>query len=151
MNRAKLFAEKVGIAVKTAKNIIDLLYKKGLDAKAFDRVMWKLERLVRETQLAKIMDQQTDDTINGIIDEMILQDSRCQDMPCEAYSERMWYFTDISEMFGEGENQKVLKAGDEVTIQIMRAGQRNHPLYGKIAVDKKVLKDVKKNFDENVR
>lgn len=65
-------------------------------------------------------------------------------------NERVWLFSELvfAEMIKEGHE---FKAGDKVEIQIMRVGKWDHAQYGEIKVNETTLKEVKKNFDENVR
>lgn len=44
-----------------------------------------------------------------------------------------------------------LKAGDLVDIQVIRAGKRNHKLYGPFEVTPEMLAEMIANFDTNVR
>lgn len=59
--------------------------------------------------------------------------------------ESAWFFSAFE--FGEGD----FKEGQKVKIQIMRTGEWNHQLYGKVKVTQKVLKDVVSNFNSNQR
>ena len=161
MLTAAQFAEKAQISQALAKRILGKLYEKSLDAKSLERVLWKLENMLRTQELPKLMDALKDDQIATVIDEMIAQDSPntvidemiAQDSPnaefvrCSEENVRFWGFSEVAE-FGE---HKEYAAGDTVEIQIMRAGNWKHPMYGEIKVDQTVLKDVKKNFDSNER
>lgn len=60
--------------------------------------------------------------------------------------ESAWFFTAITSKPEEG-----YKEGDVVTIQIFRTGEWDHPGYGKVTIDKNVIKDVVNNFKENKR
>jgi hypothetical protein len=57
-----------------------------------------------------------------------------------------WFFSQI-----EKEEGKTLKAGDMVTIQIMRVGKWNHPEYGEVEVTKSDIQEFIQNFEDNVR
>lgn len=144
----KQFAEKAQISQALAKRILSKLYEKELDAKSLERVLWKLENMLRTKELPKLMDALKDDQIAGVIDEMIAQDSQNGELVrCSEENVRFWGFSEVAE-FGE---HKEYAAGDTVEIQIMRTGNWKHPMYGEIKVDQTVLKDVKKNFDSNER
>lgn len=68
------FSEKK-ISQNTATTITNLLYDKGLDIKALERVMWRIERYVREEKMATIIDLLTSQEIEQVIDEMVAEDA----------------------------------------------------------------------------
>lgn len=68
------FSEKK-ISQNTANTISNLLYDKGLDIKSLERVMWRIERYVREEKMATIIDLLTSQEIEQVIDEMVAEDT----------------------------------------------------------------------------
>jgi NACalpha-BTF3-like transcription factor len=151
MLTAQQFAEKNAVTLDLATRILKALYAKTLDAKSLDRVVWRLEDMLKQKELPKLMEALTDDQIGETIDEMMVQDQSnsmdCEVARCNESNVRFWGFSEVAE-FAE---HKEYNAGDTVEIQIMRAGNWKHPMYGEIKVDPTVLKDVKKNFDSNER
>ncbi len=150
MLTAAQFAENAKISQALAKRILAKLYEKELDAKSLERVLWRLESMLRSKELPKLMEALKEDQIAAVIDEMIAQDTQNQTAElarCSEKNVRYWGFSEVAE-FGES---KEYAAGDTVEIQIMRSGNWKHPMYGEIKVDATTLKDVKKNFDNNER
>lgn len=146
----KQFAENAKISQALAKRILAKLYEKELDAKSLERVLWRLESMLRSKELPKLMEALKEDQIAAVIDEMIAQDTQNQTAElarCSEKNVRYWGFSEVAE-FGES---KEYAAGDTVEIQIMRSGNWKHPMYGEIKVDATTLKEVKKNFDNNER
>lgn len=144
MNKALLIKElsdETKVSKDFANRIVNALYKKGLDAKDFDRVWWRLKRKVENEDLVKVLEKQTPKVIEGIVDEIIA--SR---LPYDACCSEAFFFTELA--LGE---KKEFKEGDTVEIEILRTGTWNHPVYGKFSVSKKGLSEMKKHFDENVR
>lgn len=151
MLTAQQFAEKNAVSLDLATRILKALYAKSLDAKSLDRIVWRLEDMLKTKELPKLMEALTDAQIAQTIDEMTVQD-QCNSVDCEVArcnedNLRFWGFSEVAE-FAE---HKEYKAGDTVEIQIMRAGNWKHPMYWEIKVDAKVLKEVKQNFDNNER
>ncbi len=145
MLTAAQFAEKAKISQDLAKRVLAQIYAKGLDAKSTERVLWRLEDMLRTKELPKLMESLKDEQIATVIDEMIAGEAA--NLSKFAENLRFWGFSEVAE-FAE---HKEYKAGDTVEIQIMRTGKWKHPMYGEINVDSTVLKDVKKNFDSNER
>lgn len=58
---------------------------------------------------------------------------------------KAWIFNHFNE------DGKKYEPGQEVKIQIMRTGERNHPSYGKVTVTKNTLQDVLQNFESRER
>lgn len=58
---------------------------------------------------------------------------------------KAWIFNHFNE------DGKKFEPGQEVKIQIMRTGERNHPSYGKVTVTKNTLQDVLQNFESRER
>ncbi len=148
---AQQFSDQTWISKGLAKRILDLLYSNDYGAKAFDRILYRLRWMLEKKMIPDLMEKLTDDQINSVIAEMQTDDwNHSMDCPAEAYSEKqfwIWLFSELGAEFADRE----FKAGDTVDIQIMRAWNWNHSLYGKINVDQTVLKDVVKNFDDNAR
>jgi len=150
------FSEKGKISKDTATNITNLIYEKGLDITALDRVMWKIESYIRKEKMATIFDLLTPDEMGKVIDEMIAEDNewKAQCLPKEAGTSlsavkanfTAWGFSELSD---SQKNDK--KANDVVDIQIMRTGKWNHPAYGEFEITPEILKEVKANFDANIR
>jgi len=57
----------------------------------------------------------------------------------------VWLFSALT--FGD----KNFKAGDTVTIQIMRVGTWDHPIYGEVKITANTIADVIRNFQEDTR
>lgn len=128
MLTAQQFAEKNAVSLDLATRILKALYAKALDAKSLDRVVWRLEDMLKAKELPKLMEALTDDQIAQTIDEMMVQDQSCNDCEvarCNEENLRFWGFSEVAE-FAE---HKEYKAGDTVEIQIMRAGNWKHPMY----------------------
>lgn len=150
------FSEKSKVSKDTAESITDLLYEKGLDIKSLDRVMWRIEDYIRKEKMATIFDLLTPQEMGQVIDEMIAEDNewKAKCMPSEngtglsasKANFTAWGFSEFSE-----DNKKDKKAGDVVDIQIMRVGKWNHPAYGEFSITAETLKEVKANYDANVR
>lgn len=148
-----IFSEKK-ISKETADTISETLYNKGLDAKSLDRVIWRLEDYIRKEKMASIFDLLTSQEIEQVIDEMIAEDNewKTKGLTAETGSTlsranfTAWGFSE----FAEGD-KTAKKAGDIVDIQIMRTGKWNHPAYGEFEVTADTLKQVKENFDNNLR
>lgn len=148
------FSEKTQVSQSTANQISDLLYNKGLDIKSLDRVMWRLEDYVRTTKMASIFDLLATQEIEAVIDEMIAEDNACRVQELQRENDGVslaknftaWGFSEFAET-----TKTDRQAGDIVDIQIMRTGKWNHPVYGEFEVTEDTLKEVKQNFDNNLR
>lgn len=147
---AKKFSEENKISQDLAKKILDALYLQWYDAKSFDRVLYRMRSSLEKKVIPDLMEKMNNAQIEQIIQEMAIEDQPCDDGEIERYSENpfgIWLFSELWSEFAD----KVFNAGDKVEIQIMRVWTRNHPMYWKIVVDKQVLKDVVKNFEDNAR
>ena len=148
----KEFAEKVKLEVKTAKLILDVLGSRDLDMKKFDRVLWKMESFIRQTKLQKLLNAMKKKEIERIVDDMVSEDAmhRGECVACNEGDVNFWLFNELQ--FAEKiEAGHVFSAGDVVEIQVMRTGKWAHPFYGEVKFSAKDLKEVKTNFDKNLR
>jgi predicted transcriptional regulator len=143
------FAEDQKISEKTAKKLLDALYNKGLDATNLSRVIYRLEAWLTKTEIKNLMEKVTDDQVSNIIDEIVIEDQyygNSRPVECFSFQEKSaWLFEELPSLF------KDYVEGNTVKIQIMRAGEWNHPLYGKVTVDEDVIDEVYNNFKDNKR
>lgn len=141
----KKFSEDTGLPKQLAKKVIDLLYAKWLNSSDLRAVEREMREWIMKSKVQDLMKEMTDDDINAIIDDLIMDKMR-MDIDCQRYSEgTMWLFSDMTN------EKKEYKAGDTLDIQIMRTGKRDHSLYWEIVVDDTVLEWVIKNFKDNKR
>ena len=68
------FSEENSISKETASKILDVLYKKGEDAKQLDRLLWKTEMFLKKNALPDLMNKMSADQIGKLVDEMIAED-----------------------------------------------------------------------------
>lgn len=166
---SKQFSTDAGISLDLGKRILEALYDKELNAQDLNAAIWRLrEWIMKQPKMADLLDETDDEAIEKIIDEMLAERAKwncphpvcCAETP-EAFTAalksadekikkmhakaRSWFFT------GLDFKEKKLKAGDVVTIQIMRTGTWKHPMYGEVVVDKQVIEDVVTNFKERKR
>lgn len=158
------FSADTGVSLKLAKRILDVLYTKELNAQDLNAVIWRLrDWMMRQEDMAKLLEKQDDEVIEGIVDEMIRERTMydCPKQVCCAETgeqlsramkahdarTRTWFFTalDFKEKKGD------FREGDVVTIQIMRTGKWNHPMYGEVKITKSTIDDVITNFREKKR
>lgn len=155
------FSQDTGITQTLAERLLDLLYKKELSAEDLNSLIWRMRDWVMQTKLPEILEGLKDPDLNALIDQMVAErkmwrapyDVCCAETP-EAFSAALKRLTHPSSMRFVSElafSEKKLKAGDTVVIQIMRTGTWQHSLYGEVKVTREMLKEVKKNFDDNVR
>lgn len=147
------FSDENNLPKEVATKIINALYEKGKDAKQFERVLWKMETFIRKNSVPALMKAMTPEQVWQLVDEMIADDSPCEDSNCSspiccAEDFHVWWFT---EMVGEQFAEKTFEAGDTVELQIARVGKWDHPMYGEIEITKDSIDDMKENFDENAR
>lgn len=158
---AQQFSNDAGISVKLAKRVIDILDEKELSPEDLNTVLWKLRDFIMKNQMPTLMDKAKDEDITAIIDQIIVERAmyRRQCGPEVAYAKNAeelsrafagkpstaWFFSEMPE------KKSGYAAGDIVTIQIFRVGKWNHSEYGEVEITKKTIKDVVKNFEENVR
>jgi len=128
-----------------ATRIIDALYAKGLDAKDFDAILWRLRRKMEKEELAKLMEKATKDTITGLVDELVAMRLPCPPMADCACSEAH-FFNELS--LAEG---KEYKKGDTIDVEILRTGEWKHERYGKFSITEKSLSEMVRNFKKGVR
>lgn len=150
MNLAELiakFAEEAKIDAKLAKRIIDKLAENELSVEKMNSVIRRLRDWFVKNEYWSFLQKLKDDTVQKVIDEMIADEMKraredqvasCSELSVRAFHEF-------------NEEWKEYKAGDEVKIQIMRTGERDHPAYWKVKVTKDTLKDVLKNFNSRAR
>lgn len=164
MISAAKFAQDTGISLKTAKRILDVLYEKELDAKDLSSVLWRVREWFIRNKMPELVEKMGKSTIGDIVDEMIADRARYEvpgEIACCETDEELeaafnnleedksaWFFSALD---FKDKKKGEFKAGDEVTIQIMRTGKWNHQIYGQFEVTKKTLKEVKKNFEDNKR
>lgn len=144
------FSEENNLPKETASKILDVLYKKGKDAKSLDRLLWKMEMFLKKNAIPDLMNKMSAAQIWLIVDDMISEDNQMKAEVASNYSEKpmtVWWFSEMWSEFSD----KTFEAGDQVQIQIMRTGKWQHPMYWEINITPEVLSDVKKNFDENAR
>jgi len=159
----KKFAEDQKVELPTAQRVLDVLYAKALDAMYLNRVLCRLEGLLINTEIKRLINEADEATITRIVEEIIIEDQACGPCAVSCYSDTeklktqsfndtayeltTWLFSHFPEstVFAE------LKEGDMVDIQIMRKGKWLHPAYGEVVVDESVLDDVVQNFKSNAR
>lgn len=69
----KQFSEETGISKSQASNILSIIYEKGLDAKVFDRVLWRMRQIVQKEELMKIVNKMSKDAITTIVDQIVVE------------------------------------------------------------------------------
>lgn len=138
------FAEETNISQELAQKILDSIYAKGMDAKTFDRVLWRLRSMLERTTLVKLLNGSTQKQIDGIVEEMQIQDQSYGPTECSDNT-KAWIFNAYEF------KDKSYKCGDNVEIQIMRTGKWKHPQYGEFEITENTLNDVVTNFNSNVR
>lgn len=138
------FAEEAKVDAKLAKRIIDKLAENELLPEKLNGIIRRLRDYFLQNEYWTFLSKLKDDTIQAVIDELIAEQ---MEHPMEEnYSEMSaWLFHEFNEEW------KVYQAGDEVKIQIMRTGERDHPAYWKVKVTKDTLKDVLTNFENRER
>lgn len=149
--QAKFFSD-ILVSQDKAKEILDLIYDMGLDARDLSYVISRIREYIVHNMLADIIQDMDQDKIKDLITQISVEilnpETACNACPDqEAYTANAdvaWFFSAFAE-------QKEFAAGDMVEVQIMRIGKRNHPSYGEIEVTADTLVDVKKNFEENKR
>jgi len=140
------FAEDAKVDAKLAKRIIDKLAENELFVEKMNSIIRRLKDFFVKNEYWSFLSKLKDDTIQKVVDEMIADEMRMQVERAEDYKETsMRLFNEFNEEW------KVYQAGDEVKIQIMRTGERDHPAYWKVKVTKDTLKDVIKNFENRER
>lgn len=147
---SQLFAEQTKMEKKTAERILKIIYDKGMDAKQFDRVLWRMRSLVMNTKVQELVNTMPNTEIENLVDEIVTQDqARSQEVCCSETDEIHFraFFADLP----HAEKGKEFKSGDVVDIQIMRTGKWNHPMYGRIDIGASTLSEVKQHFDKNTR
>lgn len=137
---SEIFQETIDKA--WAKNIIDRLYEKELDATNFEQILWNIHDYFMKNEYWKAIKSLDSATIDEIIDEAV--GMKTMNWPVCGNETSMWSFSDVSEF-------KEVKEGDKVEIQIMRAGKWQHPIYGEIKVTEETINDVVSNFNNNTR
>jgi hypothetical protein len=151
--QAQFFSDDVLVSKDKAKEILDIIYDMGLDARDLSYVISRIREYIVHNMLADIIQEMDQDKIKDLITqisveilnpEVAINDS-CVDQ--EAYTAN----ADVAWFFSAFQEHKTYSAGDMVEVQIMRIGKRNHPSYGEIEVTADTLVDVKKNFEENKR
>lgn len=149
--QAKFFSD-ILVSQDKAKEILDLIYDMGLDARDLSYVISRIREYIVHNMLADIIQDMDQDKIKDLITQISVEilnpETACNACPDqEAYTANAdvaWFFSAFAE-------QKEFAAGDMVEVQIMRIGKRNHPSYGEIEVTADTLVDVKNNFEENKR
>ena len=150
--KAQFFSDDVLVSKDKAKEILDLIYDMGLDARDLSYVISRIREYIVHNMLADIIQEMDQDKIKDLITQISVEilnpETACNQCPDqEAYTANAdvaWFFSAFAE-------QKEFAAGDVVEVQIMRVGKRNHPSYGEIEVTSDTLAEVKKNFEENKR
>ncbi len=161
---AKKFADDTGISEKLADRILALVYEKKLGAEDFSSVLWKLRDWFIQNQMPALLEKLKDEEIGAVIDQIVLEramwQSQCpRDVCCAETADELeaafnsigrpeaaWFFTALT-----NKENKTYKKGDVVRVQIMRTGTWQHPSYGEVKIDKKVIRDVVKNFENRER
>lgn len=164
---AKKFSDQTGISEKLADKILSMVYEKKLGAEDFSSVLWKIRDWFIKNQMPALLEKLGDEDIAKVIDQVIAEramwqsqcpaDVCCADTPSKlekAFNDlatlrkpqAAWFFTQMT--FDEGKKHK---KGDIVRVQIMRTGTWQHPSYGEVKIDKKVISDVVKNFESRER
>lgn len=141
------FAEDAKVDAKLAKRIIDKLSENELPVEKMNSVIRRLKDYFVKNDYWTRLSKLKDDTVQNVIDELIADEIRRQ-----SENQSVWCNEASMRLFTEfNEEWKEYKAGDEVKIQIMRTGERNHPSYWKVTVTKDTIKDVIKNFKNRER
>lgn len=137
-------AEQTALSKELATRIVDAIYEKGLDAKDFDQVLWKLRRYCENVELPKLMEKATDETLNVLIEEIVSTRFPVPMNDCCCSEAEFMSPLELSE-------KKTWAAGDSFDAQILRCGEWRHPVYGKFVIKEKNIKNMMKHFDNNVR
>lgn len=150
---ATQFAEDTSISAEKAKDIIDLLDTRWFPPENLNQVIWEIKEYIIDNQLKDIVDEMKPETLASIVDDRVAECMQRNLMqPCNecSYSEaKIWLFEELPS--ASFDDHKEYKPGDLVKLQIMRTGERDHSMYGKVKVDSKVLNDVVSNFKDNKR
>ena len=148
--KAKFFSD-ILVSQDKAKEILDLIYDMGLDARDLSYVISRIREYIVHNMLADIIQDMDQDKIKDLITQISVEilnpETACNAPDQEAYTAN----ADVAWFFSAFQEHKTYSAGDMVEVQIMRIGKRNHPSYGEIEVTADTLVDVKKNFEENKR
>lgn len=136
-------SEELQLSKALAKRIVDAIYEKGLDAKSFETILYRLRRLVEKEQIPKLMEEATDEMLGTLIDEMVAARAGYPEVAC---CSEMAFVSDLS--LSEG---KKYAAGDMIDVQILRTGAWNHPAFGKFEVTSKTLSEMVKNYKAGIR
>lgn len=126
--KSKSFADATQVSQKQAETIMKIIYDKGLDAKTFDRVLWRMKNLVMNTKVQELVNTMEKTQIESLVDELVVQDQASPSEVCCNENDEIHFqafFSDIPTAPAEG---KKFNAGDLVDIQIMRTGVWNHPM-----------------------
>lgn len=159
---AQQFSDATGVSVKKAKKILEILDAKKLEPMDLNAVLWRLRDMVIKRDLGKLMDKLSDEEVEGVIDQMVIERAmyQCPKQVCYAQNfeqlqrafnslgkpESAWFFAQVEDKKDGG-----YKKGDTVTIQIFRVGKWEHSDYGTVEVTKETIKDVVTNFEEDKR
>ena len=159
---AQQFADATGVSTKKAKKILDILEAKKLEPADLNGVLWRLRDMVIARDLGKLMEKLSDEEVEGVIDQMVIERSmyQCPKQVCYARNfeqlqsafsnlgkpESVWFFSQIEEKKDGG-----YKKGDVVTIQIFRVGKWEHPDYGTVEITKSTIQDVVEHFKDRKR
>lgn len=145
----KQFSEETGISKSQASNILSIIYEKGLDAKVFDRVLWRMRQIVQKEELMKIVNKMSKDAITTIVDQIVVETTNQWEICCSEGENVV--FRSLFNIQEPAAEFKEFKTGDTVEIQVMRTGRWNHPMYWPIEISSKTLSEVKSNFEKNAR
>lgn len=158
------FSSDTGISEKLASRILEMVYEKELNAEDFSSVLWKLRDWFIKNKMPALVEKLGDDEIGSVIDEIIAEREmwrhECpRDVCCAETADELemafnslelpnsaWFFNAL-----EFKEDKTYKNGDIVRVQIMRTGSWQHQEYGEVKITKKIIKDIVKNFEEDVR
>lgn len=161
---SKKFSADTGISEKLASRILELVYEKELSAEDFSSVLWKLRDWFIKNKMPALVEKLGDDEIGSVIDQIIAERAMWQrdcpaDVCCAETAEELemafnsmglpesaWFFNAL-----EFKSDITYKKDDVVRVQIMRTGTWQHQEYGEVKITKKIISDIVKNFEEDVR
>lgn len=147
------FAEETKLRKNVAQIIIKMLAKKAeendiVKIEDFQDVLRRLkEKIQRSIDFTKLLNKIKESEVEEVIDEMIKQKEMWRAKE-RGFSEKSWSVRFFESLEFE---EKVLKAGDIVDIQIMRVWKWDHPAYWEVKVTSKTISDVISNFNSRQR
>lgn len=90
INDSKLLAGRVNITPELAKKIIDALDKKWLDARDVSNVLYRLETMIQEEALKDKLNKASEDQLDDIIDNIIVQRISNEEYLSEIHLSEWW-------------------------------------------------------------